>query len=157
MKKSFGVLWGIALVLTVAWNAHAMPWKPTDLYNPLGNSITIGDCRWNRIGWSAINGPEFVLNQHVKFFLSRVQMGCTIPEWVEPKTFEASSISLTRLAEDRNFSGPTLNSGDAEKKSNSVPEPATMLIFGGGLIGMAIIGRKKIMNYVYPRNRVRLN
>ena len=143
MNKSLGVLWGIVFVFIFAWNGHAMPWKPTDLYNPLGNSIAIENWRWNRIGWRAFSGSENVFDQQIKFFPSRKEMGFALPEWVEPKTVGTSSQSLTRLSKDSTFSGSTLNSSDSEKNSNSIPEPATILIFGGGLIGIAIVARKK--------------
>jgi hypothetical protein len=146
MKKSFGILWGIVFVSIVAWNAHAMPWKPTDTFNPPGETIAIGDCRWNQIGWGFIKPHEFESNQQVKFLLSHLEFGLVIPKCDKLNTLGTSSLNITRLSNDFNLSDSSLNTSESENNSNSVPEPATMLIFGGGLIGMAIVGRKKIIN-----------
>ena len=71
MKKSFGFLWGIVFVFIVAGNAHAMPWKQTTFYNPLGDTIAFGDVRWNQTGWGFMNRPGSVLNQKIEIYFHK--------------------------------------------------------------------------------------
>ena len=139
MKKLFGILWGITFVFIVAGNAQAIPWQWPDIYNPLGNTIVFGD-----------SGPYCLSYEHNirKDDSSHAGVGVYSTGWVELNGLGTSPVNLTRLCGEVNFPYPTLNAYECESNPNSVPEPASMLLFGCSLVGMAIVGRKKIINHL---------
>jgi hypothetical protein len=54
------------------------------------------------------------------------------------------SVDLVRTSGDFGFGWSVLNvEADRVEGGLNAPEPATMLLFGTGLIGMAAVGRKK--------------
>ncbi len=109
-------------------------------------SISLRDDEYDRSEWVYINLPGFISDRVVEIDFSDIKLGLSIAGLIELNTLGTLTVNLVRLCGDFNFVESTLNASGYKNNTSPVPEPATMLLFGCGLFGIAAIGKKKIIH-----------
>ena len=174
MKKISILLFSVVLILSFFGIANAIPTTWTDPYsanvlmdrsnsfysydhditsvgfNPGVDSVLTwditlyftDDSRRDLSEWAFVNLPGLIADRTFEVdFNDSIYTGFSVAGTISLNIDGLLSVDIYRTSGDFYFKGSTLNAyGD----SAPVPEPATMLLLGTGLFGLAVGSRKKI-------------
>jgi hypothetical protein len=138
------------------WDSYSYTHDLTDntpvAFNPATDSISSyvltvalhdDGGRWDLGEAAFIDQPGITGDGYYNFSYTSQNFGWTLSGLIQLNTLGILNVSVTSVFGDFYLDSSTLTASGDAASSAPVPEPATLLLLGSGLLGLAGFGRKK--------------